>query len=439
LRAEIDRLVQASCSREPLLFNSQGRFDPSEKIAFAELSHVADQVRCSMGIIRLDNARISLEHCTSDLKETAHSFRQARRRLIGRFNTDQSRVQGSEPQQLEPKERNKFLYYALVDFVTAFVARILARTAVSNHWSQQTFSCLAAIAVKMKVLSAKMEKFANSSIATAESALETMNQSTASKNLLLIKVRADPDDDAKDIDTVDTETDTSRHYHTEKTLFNKEIFWLVRRVLDNLLSKQSRVALASCFEVHSAVYKARPDGMPTTLSSDRLGEISASADRFVMKSTYTALNMMVENLKALQKTQPHPTSSFLTTSPVAQPKKTTISCDWTSAEGSCEPFGQSIETEKVDDVVSIIVPLSLSTVLTAVSLAHLISVAGIDTVDEDPILQFKQPPRDFQAHVTISTADWHKKQLDLAQFEFKDEEITTLSHNPIRFGLEGTY
>jgi len=230
LRAEIDRLVQASCSREPLLFNSQGRFDPSEKIAFAELSHVADQVRCSMGIIRLDNARISLEHCTSDLKETAHSFRQARRRLIGRFNTDQSRVQGSEPQQLEPKERNKFLYYALVDFVTAFVARILARTAVSNHWSQQTFSCLAAIAVKMKVLSAKMEKFANSSIATAESALETMNQSTASKNLLLIKVRADPDDDAKDIDTVDTETDTSRHYHTEKTLFNKEIFWLVRSI-----------------------------------------------------------------------------------------------------------------------------------------------------------------------------------------------------------------
>ena len=211
---------------------------------------------------------------------------------------------------------------------------------------------------------------------------------------------------------------------------------MVRRVLHNLLSKQSRIALASCFEVHSAVYKARPDGMPTTLSSDRLGEVSASADPFVIKSTYTALKLVVENLKTLRERQPHPTPSVSATS---RSEKTTISCAWASADASHESFGQSIETDNVDDVVSIIVPLSLSTVMMAISLAHLISFAGVGTVDEDPILQFKRPPRDLQVHVTIPTADWQEKEANLAKFHFKDEEITTLSHNPIRIGLEGTY
>lgn len=439
LQEEVNRLVKDATSDTPLLFNSSGRLSPSTNTAFAEVSHIADQIRCAMGIIRLDNARIAIEHCTVELNETTHAFRQARRRLMGRFNTDQGRVQGSAPIQLEPPERNKLLYHALVDFITSSVARLLVRTAASEYWSQQVLSSLAAATVKLKVLAKNTEKFANESIATAEAALESINQSNISKGDFLIKIRPNPDDDAKDIDIVDTETDTSRHYYMEKTLFNKEIFWLIRRVLHNVLVKESQISSASSFEIHTTVYKAGLDGLPTVLTSDRLGEVSVSSDFFVVKNSYTALRMVAESLKAITHNRPHhpPRKVDSANYDIDQSKKTAIACEWTDPDKSNERLKSPFETENVDEVFSVVIPMSLSTAWIARGLAQLICSAAVGTGEQDPVLQFEQPPRDFEAHFTVITADWKEKERQISQQEYKDEEVTTLPQNPIRLGFRG--
>ena len=88
-----------------------------------------------MGIIGLDNARICLQHSKSEIEDTLHNFRHALRRLMGRFSADQSHVQ-ERPQRLEPKDRNEWLFHWLADFVTASVARLLERSAVSEYCSK---------------------------------------------------------------------------------------------------------------------------------------------------------------------------------------------------------------------------------------------------------------------------------------------------------------
>ncbi|KAI0199931.1 hypothetical protein F4808DRAFT_196330 [Astrocystis sublimbata] len=438
LRQEITRLVNSATSTSPFLFDSRNRLDAAVDRGSTEISHIADQIRCAMGIIRLDNARVSLEHCTTELEETAHSFRQARRRLMGRYNTDQGRVEGSAPVQLEPKERNRQLYHALVDFITGSVARLLVRTAVSEYWSQTVFSSLASFAVKLKVLGNDTEKYARFSIATAEGALESMNQSSVSKEQLLIKIRPSPDDDIKDIDTVDTETDTSRHYHMEKTLLHTEVYWLIRRVLHNVLIKESKTASAGSFEIHTTVYKAGLDCLPTSLTSDRLGEISVSSDFFVVKNSCTAIGMVIENIKAIDSRNSLLSKSTAVAArlPGGDNKMTTIACQWLDPEESPSPFKRQIDTANVDEVFSVVIPLSLGTAWVARSLARLISSAGVTTDEQDPIVQFKQQSRNFEANFTVTTAGWKEKEQRISQQKYKDDDVVTVPRSRIRPGVQ---
>ena len=434
LKLEVDRLVQAATSNDACLFDSEGQLSHTVKEGFEDMANLADQMKCAMGIIRLDNARISIQHCKSEIEDTVHNFRHARRRLRSRFNTDQSQVQGSGPKRLEPPARNEQLFHALVDFATASVARLLVRTAVSEYWGEQVLSCLAACTTKLKVLATDPQKFANDSIATAEAATEEMVNK--SKDELLITVRPNPDDATKDVNTLETETDVSSLYHTEKTFFNKDVWSLLRRILYDVLLPETRKASASSFQNHATAYQAGVDGMPTTLASDRVGAISASADPFCVKNAYTALELVFKNFKAIQKNrQQRPSAAEIGTGSLSE--ATSIRCEWANAEPGAEPFTDDTETTNLDHVFSIVIPLSLSSTFTSIHLIPLVAMAGSETNDEDPILQFEQPPRNFRALFTVSTADFIAKEQSPDVRKYRDEDVTTLPQSPIRFGIRG--
>lgn len=183
VRLEIRRLVDAAVKEHAYLFDGDQHFDTSPAIAFQEMSDIADQIKCAMGIVRLDNASISIQHCTNELEDTHYNFRHARSRLMGRFHPNQGRGRKGGPKQLLPAARNTALYHSLLDYMTATVARTIARTATSEYWYRHTLSCLAACTVKLKLLARDLENAAGMSIATAESALEEMHESNNSKEL----------------------------------------------------------------------------------------------------------------------------------------------------------------------------------------------------------------------------------------------------------------
>jgi hypothetical protein len=437
LKAEINRLVEAAQGDEAILFDSQTLPNLTDANSYGDIANIADQLKCSMGIVRLDNARISLEHCSSDIDDTIHNFRHARMRLMGRFSNDKTRVQGGEPKLLEPADRNKHLYFAMIDYITASIARLIFWTADSVYWNQQILSCLASCTTKVKILSYKPERHANLSIESAECAIEQMTQAIASKETMLLKLRIGPDSVAKDVETLATETDATRRYHSEKTLFNKHVWGLIRRVLYSLLLSEDQQLSASCFEIHAAVYKAGLDGAPTTVSSGRMGEISASSDRFCVKSSYTALGLVYKNIRAIKTSQgaePPPRNG------TSRDVQATITCEWDDPASGDQPWKQQNLTAKMSDVVSVLVPLALASTFASSSLLSLIALSGSGTLDEDPLRQFDQPSKDFKAVVNLSTADWISKERRLPEDGIQeDDEVSKLHKSPQWFGIRGEY
>ncbi|EXJ91828.1 hypothetical protein A1O3_00378 [Capronia epimyces CBS 606.96] len=300
LKIEVERLAEAAENEGPCLFDAHGLLKPTSE----ELAHLADQISCNMEIIRLDNARISLEHCEGDSDGSAEVFRTARRRLRGHFKHEQTQVRGAEPKILHPPDRNLVLYFALVDYITACIARLLVRTADSAYWDCHTLSILASFAVKLKVLSHDPARYANFSIDTAEHAIEQLSQGLASRQAMFIKIRVDSSDakasDLKDVDTLDSETDVSTRYYEEKTYFRSHVHSLVKYTMDNLAQDKDNRSSSGCFEICSLIYRCGIDGALSTLTSNRLGEIAASSDPFRLKCTFTALELTMRNLYRLK-------------------------------------------------------------------------------------------------------------------------------------------
>ena len=130
---EVDRLISAVSVEGPFLFSSNGLFRGAEESVYSDLSRVADQIRLNFEIIRHDNAMHALKHCPDLLDSAVDDFREARIRLLSRYKHDELHVEGSEPKLLQPPQRNLEAYFALVDYVTASIGRLLFRVAISSY------------------------------------------------------------------------------------------------------------------------------------------------------------------------------------------------------------------------------------------------------------------------------------------------------------------
>jgi hypothetical protein len=186
-----------------------------------------DQILTNFQIIKHDNARISLEHFSGDKETVIKDFKSSKQRLISRYKRDRTHVLGCEPKMIEPPERNEKVYFALVDYITSSVGKILVRTASSSYWMKQNLSILAQWRTKLKLLSHNPSHYALRSLDDGDQLVQQMNTGFELKQAFFLKIRLAPDaSEHKDVDTLDTETDVSARYYSEKTLFRQSIIWL---------------------------------------------------------------------------------------------------------------------------------------------------------------------------------------------------------------------
>lgn len=268
IRLEVGRIVAAAKSDNHFLFDGQDKLRNTDNSGFEDVANVADQLKCSLGIIRLDNATVSLAHCNNELEETVWNFQHARRRLMGRFTSDPTQVQGAEPKLLESAERNQYLYYALVDYITASIGRLTVRTATSTYWNNQILSALASCATKLKVLSYNPSQHAQSSIDRSLGTIEETKRENQEREALQLKLITQTNSTPQDVDASDTRIDATQRYHEEKTLFNKLVWSLMRRVLYDLLVPDNQPSSANCFQLHNEIYKASMDSRRRALYKD---------------------------------------------------------------------------------------------------------------------------------------------------------------------------
>jgi hypothetical protein len=435
LQVEVRRLIQVAKGNQAFMFSSSGLLKEIDKDGkgFQEVSNLADQMFCNLEIIRHDNARISLEHCSEDIEESLGHFKRSRRLLMSRFRQDRTRVQGSLPKLLEPPERNQQLYFALVDYIIGSVARVIVRTATSSYWHQQCLSVLAQWSTKLKTLSYDPVRYANLCLDTGESVVEQMNSESATKQTFFLKIRLGPDSsEQKDVETLETETDVSGRYYREKTFFRKSLRYIVRDTIKSLLNPDVSSSAASCFETCAVIYRTGLDSVLTTLSNDRAGQISACSDTFGVKCSYAALELVMRNIRLLL-----PRSKPANLADIND-KLTTLRVEWPEKDVTSVLKYTKIYISEMDDLISVSVPMGLISAYIARTLDNLVSLAGSGADDDDPIIQFEAPPKDFGALLTISTADWLKKERIMSQGVYRDDDIRPVSLSPMRLGIRGT-
>ena len=167
-----------------------------------------------------------------------------------------------------------------------------------------------------------------------------------------------------------------------------------------------------------------------------MGEISASADPFYVKHTYTALELVIKNLRAINKLRAEsPTALTPAVSDGIDDNPTTITWEWVNAEAGIKPREGSISTTSLDDIYSIVVPLALSDAFAAGHIKSIVSFAGVETTEDDPILFFEPPPRDLRALMTVCTGDFEAKERSPNVLKYRDKDVITLPRSPARFGV----
>ena len=430
LKLEVKQLLEDIVDEKPYLFSSEGLLSSTDSNTFEDVSNVVDQILCNLDIIKHDNARISLEHFTGDKENIIADFKRSKQKLISRYKQDRTHVVGCEPKIIEPPERNEKVYFALVDYITGSVGRLIIRTATSGYWMKQTLSILAQWRTKLKVLSHHPSHYALRSLDDGDQFVQQMKTGFELKQAFFLKIRLAPDAEHKDVDTLETETDVSTRYYSEKTLFRQNLIWLFKYAARTLLNSDISSAPAGCFETCTLVYKIGLDGIPTVISNDREGEISVSSDSVRVNCSYGALDLLIRNAKALTSEEPTPSNT-------TRDIRSIINWEWSPGEGREGTRSAKIETSSMDQLISLVIPLGLTSPHTSGTIDNLISLAGSGTEEEDLIVQFEPPPKGFQALFTISTAEWELKQRTLARGRYHDPEIRPVSGFPMKFGLRG--
>lgn len=443
-KIEVRRLIQSVSGDGAFLFNSQAMLLNTTKESFQDVSSVIDQILCNFEIIKHDNARLLLEHCPSEMDRGTKDFTRSRSRLYARYMQDQDRVEGYQPKCLKPPERNEALYFALVDYLLGSLGRLLLRSGKSKFWELNIMSTLAMWATKLKNLSNDPARYAAQSVSDGEDIMNQTIASVALKQAFVLKFKTGADrSEQKEVDAFDSEFDIKAQYYFQKISFRYLLEALLRATAGSLLKTENTSLNASCFEACSLVYRAGLEGQPTLLSNDRDGDVYASSDPTTINCAYTAMGLLLKNVEALSPTQdqePRTRQGIQQDTDSARPTEVnawaSIQWEWSGGEPNGAINNTTWRVTKMDHLISVAIGLGLATAYVASSIDRLIHIASNATKEEDPVIQFEAPPKDFQALFKITTSEYTRMS-SLPDAPYSDLEVKPVADIPMRRRIRG--
>lgn len=401
VRREIDRLVEAATSEEPLLFSSEAiRLEYGQALTFEDLHNLIDQILLNWQVIKHDNARLVLEHCPSEMENAGSDFRNSRVRLRSRYMQKSDLVEGCQPKLLDPPERNSKLYFALVDYLTSSIARLLLRQASSKYWEVSIMSTLAQWSAKLKNLSYDPVHYAALSLSNGE---DTMTQVKANMELKLsyfLQLYVDQGSENKKIDTFGDDSSIETTYYIQMRYFRYFLEYIFSNAARSMLKPNGSNPSAGCLESSNLVYRTSLDGQPTMLSIERDGDIAGSSDPQLVNFSYSAMSLLLKNVRAL------------TTSPTHSVDEPQAKIQWHWSDGKSDKSlaRKAIQVFTMDQIISFLVPLGLTSTMVANIVDDMVHFAYVETTEEDPMYLFEPPPRRFQAVFKISTMEFSRKR-----------------------------
>ena len=346
IREEIRKIVHFVNSNEPPLFDSYGILGATNAAGFEDLYNVVDQISCNLHIIRHDNACLALDHYVDE--SFFNILRNSRARIRSRYVGKSSKITGHTPKVLKDEISNMKAYHALVDFIFQSLAWWLMHVAKRKSWRAPIIAVLARWSVKLKLIALDPTRWAEMSLIRGEDTMRRIAHDQKTENRTVIKFPPiTGHTDLKEFSFPD-DRDMDYNYYSWKLHMRENLYNIVRPILRNLLIEKSRSMRSTAFEARTLMYRGVLDNALRYLTVQRDGTIEMSSDHIDLRSSYCALQLLLFNGQRIaQKGVTIATSEA-------------VEFHWyIKLANGLSPKVRTVATERLDDLVSALVPLSL--------------------------------------------------------------------------------
>ena len=399
VRLEAKRLIAAANAKEPLLFDSSGSLENADKDCFQNVANIADQLACNLSVAIHDNSLV--KEPEEYKRKSLRSYEQHTRRLNRLSGDDRvgpENLKHRPPEKLA--ERNRELYFLVVNYVTAVIIRYLAACAASEQWLIITITVLAKQSMKLKVLEKDPSGFAKMS----QEAEEDLNDEYEQHRYLSMMEKPTAlslhSDNEKSFEL-------DQIYHFEEWYIRDTINYLFLYMLSAIGGGSQTADGGSCFEMSTRVYRTGISSSLLVISSDWDGEYSASSDPQRIRYCRAALDILLLNTRAIAKHKNH--------------TRDLVHIHW-DFEGPVDPRQRPLELQhqtctkrqfaisSMDDALSMLMPLALCNAHAAIEAFCMLTTANIACVSAGKPRSREYIDEHFSAKFSFTTEAYKNAQ-----------------------------
>jgi hypothetical protein len=326
-----------------------------------------------------------------------------------------------DPQHIQSKEQKQKSIFALIDFITLSLGRILIYSAPQNsNWCYTCLSCLVKYTTKLKVLTKDPVGFAAAALKSAEDIAMLNSDPISHPNVAqlggparLLARLTQQNNDKND------ENPLRGAYYGHNMLIRNQLETCVRFVLQGLMGQTMAGTPSTTFEICSVLYETGLQRFRTWVYQERDGDLQATACQRsipMARPAFEYLQVTAIALEANQKlrSRPPPMSTSIPPSweGTRRPLKThlrwnDLSDDNIGSSELADGYGppHEVEIRTLAGVVTIMVPLCLVSPILLTDVSALIqNVTNIGAQFNQT--DFPVPPGDpgkFKAFFSLST------------------------------------
>ncbi|KAJ4375368.1 hypothetical protein N0V83_002454 [Neocucurbitaria cava] len=439
LRLEIKNLINTAELEAPYLFNSAGRLGLCNTASYEELSLLARRISLDCSVIALDNATMVIDNRPKAtlVSLAVSSMKQPCGMLRHEYVTGE-KYNSSKPQSPDDSEASRKLYFAFVDFVIGSVARLLIRTASSAYWSSQTLGPLAQMAVKLKFLSKDSREYAHRAITRVEETMRSFQQSDEHRTTIVIQEHVEGKGIEEKHLQMSDDLALDEIYFIEGFIKRGCLHGLFQSAICSLQQNPIRRCISGDFHQHAVAYETGFDRSLVIVSEDREGYVTTTSAAALTRTCCRALTLVKKNIEMLPGRERPPSSSAHTGTGT---EFCNITWDWavkhadnTKPTANSTKCSRKFETKKLDSIISVMIPLALSTPYVASTIEELVqyTMAHSTRKTEEPVRRFKHSP--IEASFSIQTsfnARMQKKMRD------QDSDTVSINYSDLIGRLKG--
>ena len=348
---EIRRYSRYAESDKPDPFDSAGVFDKTDAVGFADLSSLIDQIQCNLQIVLYENASLALEHCPNTELYRSY-FRPLRVKILERYGKEPRSITGRCPRRLSDPDKNIRGYHALVDFIFGSMAWWLMRVAQNKKWESQIMAILARWAVKLKIIALNPNHCAQYSLSRGYDTIRRLSIADEDEDEITVPLLDNTSDEPTTIKFSGDVINWAFGYYISKLQLRNVLEEIIVGVTSNMIIPKVGCRSSASFEVRTLIYKG---GLRETLRElfvPRDTSVIVSSDPSSIVHSYIALQLAVVNAERIDEASARkPKPQF---NEANGTDSDTIVMEWKQ-----ENSKGRVETDRLDDLISVLVPLGL--------------------------------------------------------------------------------